>query len=555
MKCFFKVCFLMVFVVVLTFFFVSCGGEDTVKVDNDNNAGGDDTQVGDTGDEDSDESENKEEYCGNGVVDPGEECDGGVANCVDLNSSYTGGIAICNDECKWDYSSCAGGKEENDDDDGDDDGDDDNGHEDPLNVTLIKHVIDDNPFNPAFVTVVDLDQDGYLDIITAEYGPMGMSNMSMEGKIQIYYGTGDINNWNKVEVDTGIAVKFPHPPVVADINGNGHLDMIIPAGFLACEANPLGGPCGALFWLENDGSQNWTRHDIVPMGDEHFYFWVEYVDFDGDGIKDIVTTGERFTKNMLGQVTNRDEILMWFKGTEDGILFDTTKRIISDNHGGPFPRVVDVNGNGKLDIVAAQYFIDPAEQPSFVWLERISIDEWIPHTINDDSGEGFQMDIVDDLYGDGVRRAVGTNHTNTSDNANAPAEGLFIFDIPDDPTQPWPKKVISNGIKSRKSPSSAPQSAPGVFGLGDLTGNGLLDIALSGDGDARIFWYQQVKPGQFVQHILGGEPVGNQAAPPNSDYGQAGGMIIADLDGDGQNELIVTLYEGNKLLVYKVEEQ
>ena len=132
-------------------------------------------------------------------------------------------------------------------------------------------------------------------------------------------------------------------------------------------------------------------------------------------------------------------------------------------------------------------------------------------------------------------------------------EGLFVFDIPEDPTQPWTKKLISDGIKSRKGSSMAPMAAPGVFGIGDLTGNGLMDIALSGDGDARIFWYQQTSAGEFTQHVIGGEPVGSQPEAPNSQFGQAGGMKIVDLDDDGQSELIVTLYESNKLIIYTVQ--
>mgnify|MGYP001303893816 CR=1 FL=1 len=421
-----------------------------------------------------------------------------------------------------------------------------------VNITLVENVIDDNPYNPAFVTVADLDVDGNLDIISCEYGPSGFSNTSMEGKIQIYYGTGNIATWNKQQLDTGTAVKFPHPPVVADVDGDTDLDLIIPGGFLACEANPLGGPCGTIFWMENKGG-TWERHDIVPMGDPSFYFGIEYVDFDGDGIKDIVTTAEKFTKNMMGSITAREEKLLWFKGTDSGIRFDTTKRFISENHGGPFSRVIDIDEDGDLDIVTAQYFIDPAAQPSFVWLERVAIDNWTPHAINNDSGEGFQINIVDDLYGDGVRRAVGTNHTNTAANSSSAMEGLFVFDIPEDPTQPWTKKLISDGIKSRKGSSMAPMAAPGVFGIGDLTGNGLMDIALSGDGDARIFWYQQTSAGEFTQHVIGGEPVGSQPEAPNSQFGQAGGMKIVDLDDDGQSELIVTLYESNKLIIYTVQ--
>jgi len=97
---------------------------------------------------------------------------------------------------------------------------------------------------------------------------------------------------------------------------------------------------------------------------------------------------------------------------------------------------------------------------------------------------------------------------------------------------------------------TGPQAAPGLFGYGDITGNGLTDLVVSGDGDSRVFWYQQTNPGNFVQHVLDGiegEPL------MQSKFGQAGGMKIVDLDNDGYNEILVTSYEDNKIYIYKVK--
>ena len=166
----------------------------------------------------------------------------------------------------------------------------------------------------------------------------------------------------------------------------------------------------------------------------------------------------------------------------------------------------------------------------------------------------YQLDwlaeIIDNLYGDGVRRAVGVNHVNTTDKPNGPQEGVFIFDIPADPTQPWPKINIATDIKSRKSPLTGPQAAPGLFGYGDITGNGLIDLVVSGDGDSRVFWLEQNPAGTFTQHTLDG--IAGATINSAGSFGQAGGMKIVDLDNDGRNEIIVTLYEDNKLYIYKV---
>ena len=38
-------------------------------------------------------------YCGNGVIEPGELCDGNSVACTTLNPDYTGGTAACNSTC------------------------------------------------------------------------------------------------------------------------------------------------------------------------------------------------------------------------------------------------------------------------------------------------------------------------------------------------------------------------------------------------------------------------------------------------------------------------
>ena len=64
------------------------------------------------------------------------------------------------------------------------------------------------------------------------------------------------------------------------------------------------------------------------------------------------------------------------------------------------------------------------------------------------------------------------------------------------------------------------------------------DILLAGDGDPRVFWYEQTTPGAFTQHVL------------LEGMRQTGGARIDDIDGDGCNDLVVTSYEDNVVYVY-----
>ena len=414
-----------------------------------------------------------------------------------------------------------------------------------VEIEFERITVDDNPNKPAFVTVEDLDNDGHLDMIVAQYGP------ALSGNYDIYWGTGDLNQWTKETLNIGgnNGISFPHPVKVADVNGDGIKDIVSPSGFLACLVN-----CGNIFWLEGTGERNqWIKHEIVTNND-HFFFDVSLVDIDGDGKLDILTnSSQKKAVNLFGP--SQDEQLMWFKGTDTDDRFEKTATVISEGNGGPFPRFVDINGDGKKDIALAQFFNDDIEENgSFIWFEQVDLknNKWNKHIIDSESGPSFMLEIIDNLYGDGVRRAVGVNHVNSADKPNGPKEGVFIFDIPSNPAKPWSKTNIATDIQSRNPLiGGSNQAAPGLFGYGDITGNGLIDLVVSGDGDSRVFWFEQKPAGTFTQHTLDGEKGASTSS--SSSFGQAGGMKIVDLDGDGANEIIVTTYESNKLYIYKVK--
>ncbi len=158
-----------------------------------------------------------------------------------------------------------------------------------------------------------------------------------------------------------------------------------------------------------------------------------------------------------------------------------------------------------------------------------------------DAGPSIMLAFVDDLYGDGVTRAIGSNHTNTRRNPPDERESaIVVFDIPEDPAQPWPKHQISTGIVSRAGDLHTNRyDAPGIFGTGDVDGDGDVDVVVAGDGDPRVFWLEQTSPGEFTTHVL------------QDQIGQAGGMVISDLDHDGKSEIIVTGWEKDVVYIFE----
>jgi hypothetical protein len=167
---------------------------------------------------------------------------------------------------------------------------------------------------------------------------------------------------------------------------------------------------------------------------------------------------------------------------------------------------------------------------------------WVRHVINDAIGESIMFDFIEDLCGDGLLKAVGTNHTNTKDKPNSPESQVVLFDVPTAPEalkQPWPVRKISEGIVSRRSPAGGPQGAPGIFGYGDVDMDGDIDLLVSGDGDPKVYVIEQTDPCVFKTRTL------------TTNFGQAGAMLVVDLDNDGTNEIIVSSYEANEVRAYE----
>jgi hypothetical protein len=406
----------------------------------------------------------------------------------------------------------------------------------PGQPSFTRHTVDTLP-GAAWTAVADFDGDKKLDIVVSAFGVFGLSVPN--GQVKLYRQGASVASWSGASiVSEADAVKFPNATTLVDLDGDGDLDVLLPVGFLACSAMPGGQPCGGLFWYEQIGG-SWKQHVIVPNGSALFYHHAEVVDFDGDGILDLVTTGEQ--KGALFPASPDRAEVQWFKGTTGANRFESVPRVIGQGLGS-LPTVRDLDGDGDLDVVSAELFV---KDGSFAWMERTAAPSasnpagtFVRHVIDAQSGPSIQLRLVDDLYGDGKLRAVGTNHTNTGKVPADPwPEAVFVFDIPPDPKQPWPKKVISQGIKSAPGSMFAPQGAPGIFDYGDVDGDGDIDLVVAGDGDPRVFWLEQTATG-WQTHVL------------EEKLAQAGGLQVVDLDGDGKNEIVVTGYEANAVYVY-----
>ena len=215
------------------------------------------------------------------------------------------------------------------------------------------------------VHVVDLSNDGYLDIISAS---------TADDRIIWYEHDGNADpTWTPVEITTDVNCAWEID--VGDMDGDGDLDI----RYTAFGGNRIG-------WLENNGAADpgWTKVDIASPNKP---VDAKLADLDGDGDLDIVTA-----------IWGADTI-SWYKnnGAADHSWTEASTAMSTNVDAPHAVKIADMDGDGDLDVVSASYGDDKiawfendgAEDPSFT-AETIAT-----------SADGARDVYLADLDGDG----------------------------------------------------------------------------------------------------------------------------------------------------------
>lgn len=198
--------------------------------------------------------------------------------------------------------------------------------------------VNGNVFNPsdtaAAVALGDMNGDGCLDAVeTGTYGLLTIAKGNCDGTFTQSGPTAELG-------DVDYAVK------VADINGDGKLDVVASSAFTTSEAIAGIGAYGGYLVsvLDGDGLGNVSPAAIYRVGPEAYDFTV--ADLTGSGYPDIVTISTtESTATLLAN--NGSGGFGATPGETTGYLGGVTNQPISTST----PQTVDVNGDGKPDIV------------------------------------------------------------------------------------------------------------------------------------------------------------------------------------------------------------
>ncbi len=239
-----------------------------------------------------------------------------------------------------------------------------------ISLSPIEYTVDGN-YSTESVCSADFDGDNDMDILGVSFS---------DGDVSWWENNnGSGTSWTEHTIDgdfTGVKSAYS-----ADINGDGDMDVV---GASHSDST--------IAWWENDNGSgtSWTKYTI-----DNDVLWANCVyseDIDGDGDLDV-----------LGTSPGYDEISWWENDNGSGTSW--TKHIVSsDVSSGQSVYAMDINGDGDMDILGANY----GAGDDIIWWENDngSGTSWTEHVVDSNFSDAMSVYSAD-INGDGYMDILG----------------------------------------------------------------------------------------------------------------------------------------------------
>ncbi|WP_456437355.1 T9SS type A sorting domain-containing protein [Psychroserpens sp.] len=383
-----------------------------------------------------------------------------------------------------------------------------------------EQIVTSLPYNLPFIKCADVDSDGDLDIVASKGNIVWYENLD---------GNATFSSQNVIGSPYSSSGYYHF--VLNDLDDDGDIDVIVPNGYNDDTE-----------WYENFGG---SFSSIQLIGAYSYDIGVcEVGDFNGDGYKDVITNYQ----GIRLRLNNGDETFT--NGGELGNI--NFSGIWSFNVG-------DIDNDGDLDILAATH-----HNLNSFWLENNGGTEFISHPVGMGPIE-IRSTLTSDIDNDGdldiiVGSSVGIYwFENTNGNLSYDYQHfvyiddrmdfIFLSDLDSDGNKDiigfnitddelvWFQNEDGNGSFGPKIIISTSCDNPTMAVIGDIDGDGDSDIILSSRDDNKVAWYNNIDGlGNF-----GSEQIITS---------NANGIIdvkVSDIDGDGDLDIIVPSTQDDKI--------
>nr|WP_245210927.1 FG-GAP-like repeat-containing protein [Prochlorococcus marinus] len=334
------------------------------------------------------------------------------------------------------------------------------------------------------VYVADMDGDGDLDIVSA----------SIEDDTIAWYENNGSANPTFTKSVVATSANGAEDVHVADIDGDGDLDIVSASR-----------EDSTIAWYENNGAADpsWTAADIATSANGAQRVFV--ADMDGDGDLDIVS-GSYF-----------DDTIAWYENNGAANPSWASADIATSADGAHDVYVADMDGDGDMDIVSASYLDD-----TIAWYENdgAANPSWTSADIVTNADGANDIFLVD-LDGDGDMDIISASELDDT---------IAWYESDGAANPSWTKRVIATSA----------DGAGSVFAA-DIDGDGDLDVASASINDDTIAWY--INDGANDPSFT--------AVDIATNADNANSVFVADLDGDGDLDIVSSSYIDDTIAWYE----